>query len=85
MEKYKLPTPLIEADKIFFKITFVRPDLQKRTIEGRVKKGIEKGVEKGVEKLSEKQKIILSLIRKNPGISKKQIARKGRLSKKSVE
>jgi len=46
---------------------------------------IEEGVEKGVEKLSEKQKIILSLIRKNPGISKKQIAIKGKLSKKSVE
>lgn len=39
MEKYELPTPLIDADKHFFKITFIRPDLQKRTIEERITKG----------------------------------------------
>ena len=46
---------------------------------------IEEGVEKGVEKLSEKQRIILSLILKNSKISKKQIEIRGNLSKKSVE
>ena len=43
---------------------------------------IEEGVEKGVEKLSEKQRIILSLILKNSKISKKQIEIRGNLSKK---
>ena len=32
------------------------------------------GVEKGIENISDKQKTILDLIGKNPGISKEQIA-----------
>jgi len=39
-------------------------------------------IEEGVEKLSEKQRIILSLILKNSKISKKQIEIRGNLSKK---
>jgi len=46
---------------------------------------IEEGAEKRVKKLSEKQRIILSLILKNLKISKKQIEIRGNLSKKSVE
>lgn len=50
-----------------------------------VDKGVEKGVEKVVENLPEKQQIIVSLIMKNPKISKKQIQIEGNLSKKSVD
>ncbi|RLJ00582.1 MAG: hypothetical protein DRP06_01880 [Candidatus Aenigmatarchaeota archaeon] len=42
-------------------------------------------LEKGVEKLSEKEKTIIDLIRKNPKISKQKLCIKGKLSKKSVE
>ena len=47
-------------------------------------KGIEKGVEKGVE-ISEKQRIILNLIKEMPNISKERLKIKGGLTKKSVE
>jgi len=47
--------------------------------------GIKKGVEKGVENRSDKQKIIIDLIKQNHFISKKQIEIQGNLSKKSVE
>ena len=43
MEKYELPGPYIEADKQLFTITFVRPDLQKKTIQERMDE-VEKGI-----------------------------------------
>lgn len=73
MEKYKLPTPIIEADKNFFKITFERPDLQERTIEERIKKG---------EKTREK---IILLIKGKPEISMKELAGEIGITEKGVE
>lgn len=43
------------------------------------------GIEKGVEKRSEKENIIIRLIKENPKISKQEISEKGNISKKSVE
>lgn len=66
---------------------FERPDLQKNSHQQRIgiNKGVERVVEKGVENLSDKQKIIIDLIKKYPSIAKKQMAEHENLSKKSVE
>ncbi len=48
-------------------------------------KTMEKVGEKGVEKLSEKENIILRLIKDDPKISKQEMSTKGELTKKSVE
>ena len=74
---------MIEYENIWFRIVFERPDLQKNSYQQRM--GIKRGVEKGVENLSDKQKIIIDLIKQNHSISKKQIEIQGNLSKKSVE
>jgi predicted HTH transcriptional regulator len=87
MKDYKLSLPLIEYRNIWFRIVFERPDLQKNSYQQRMSssRGIKRGVEKGIENLSDKQIIIIDLIKKNPCISKKQIQKIGGLSKKSVE
>lgn len=38
MEEYLLPHPIIDASEAYFGITFERPDLQKMSIEQRLKK-----------------------------------------------
>jgi ATP-dependent DNA helicase RecG len=50
-----------------------------------VEKGLERGVEKGVEKLSENQEVIVKLIEKDRNISKEEMMKEGKLSKKTVE
>ena len=52
VEKYELPNPHIDVTKHFFTISFVRPDLQKKTIQERLE-GVEKW-EKVGRKLGEK-------------------------------
>ncbi len=67
-----------------FKRKGVEKDTEKigeRLVDGLV----EKGVDRGVEKLSEKENIILRLIKEYPKISKQEISIKGELTKKSVE
>jgi ATP-dependent DNA helicase RecG len=81
MEKYELPTPLIDADKYFFKITFIRPDLQKRTIEERIAKG-EKT--RGKTRGKTREKIIL-LIKEKPQITMKELAGEIGITEKGVE
>ncbi len=92
VDEYLLPRPVLEVSDAYFGISFERPDLQKMSIEQRMQKykkdlekGVEEGVEKGVEKLSEKQKIIVTLIRQNNQISKEEMVKKGNISKKTVE
>ena len=92
MDEYFLPHPKLDVSDVRFSITFERPDLQKMSIEQRmekykegVEKGVERGVEKGVGKLRENQKIIVSLIEKNRNISKEEMMKEGKLSKKTVE
>lgn len=64
----------IKPSEHHFHVTFIAPEQLPA-----------KGVEKGVEKFPEKEIIILSLIKNNPKISKKQIQIEGKLTKKSVE
>jgi ATP-dependent DNA helicase RecG len=92
MEEYLLPRPLLDVSDVRFSITFERPDLQKMSVEQRmekykegVEKGVERGVEKGVEKLSENQEVIVKLIEKDRNISKEEMMKEGKLSKKTVE
>jgi ATP-dependent DNA helicase RecG len=92
MEEYLLPHPLLDVSDVRFSITFERPDLQKMSVEQRmekykegVEKGLERGVEKGVEKLSENQEVIVKLIEKDRNISKEEMMKEGKLSKKTVE
>ena len=87
MKEYRLSSPMIEYKNIWFRIVFERPDLQKNSYQQIIShgKGVERGVERGVENLSDKQIIIVDLIKKNPSITKKQIQKVGGLSKKSVE
>ena len=47
--------------------------------------GVERGVERGVENLSDKQKIILMLMKTEPKISKREIQIRSDLSKKAVD
>ncbi|MBI1884023.1 MAG: putative DNA binding domain-containing protein [Chlamydiae bacterium] len=76
MKKAGLRAPKIESNA-FFTITFERPPYTLNNPE--------KGVEKGVEKLTSAEKMILSFIKKNPHISKKEILLKGKLSKKTID
>jgi len=92
MDEYLLPHPLLDVSDVRFGITFERPDLQKMSVEQRmekykegVEKGVERGVEKGVEKLSENQEVIVKLIEKDRNISKEEMMKEGKLSKKTVE
>ena len=92
MEEYLLSRPLLDVSDVRFSITFERPDLQKMSVEQRmekykegVEKGVERGVEKGVEKLSENQEVIVKLIEKDRNISKEEMMKEGKLSKKTVE
>jgi ATP-dependent DNA helicase RecG len=87
-----LPPPRIRQTT-FFNISFKRPPLQdaadaislKESAKRRGVGGVEKGVEKGVENLSANEKKIYTLIEKNPSISKGSMAKKGNLTKKTVE
>ena len=67
MESANLPAPLFEYDKHSFFVTL----FDKSYVEG--EKVGEKWSEKWSEKITERQKEILSLIRKNPYISRKQL------------
>lgn len=58
---------------------------KRKNYEAEAGRGVEKGVEKGLERLSDKEVLILSLIRGNPGISKGQIQAEGRLKRKAVD
>lgn len=49
------------------------------------RKGVENGVEKGVEKISENEQKIISLIKDNPSISKAEMVKMGKISRKAVE
>lgn len=61
--------------KTGFLVTFYRP----------LSWGVEKGVEKGVENLSANELKIYELIKQNPNISKVEITKQGKLSKKAVD
>jgi len=78
LKKYRLADPIIETDKNWFTITFLRPDLQKESMQERLsrKENVEKATQKTTQETTQKttQKI-LELLIKNPQISRKEIAR----------
>ncbi len=59
MKEYRLTTHLITADKNWFRITFIRPDLEKESYEQRM--GAQK---QEVERVTEKVTVIISNILK---------------------
>jgi len=90
-EKYELPGPDIVADKHFFTITFVRPDLQKKTIQERME-GAEKGIKtrekvgrKLGEKLGENEEKILEIILKDKFVTISELSKSLNISTTAVE
>ncbi|RLG13072.1 MAG: hypothetical protein DRN71_05445 [Candidatus Nanohalarchaeota archaeon] len=75
-KSYYKNTPKVSGEVDYYRIEFYFDSI--RTSQ-------KQGVEKGVENISDKQKTILDLIRKNPPISKEQIEIQGALTKKSVD
>lgn len=88
MKSYHLPPPKIDADKNFFKITFLRPDLQRETIEERTKKiesfGEKMGRKWG-EKLGQNEEKILQIISQNKYVTIAQIASSLKIATTTVE
>ncbi|MFA5434262.1 MAG: ATP-binding protein [Candidatus Paceibacterota bacterium] len=82
MGEYLLPNTKIEADENWFSMSFERPDLQKMSIEQRIKKSSEKSSEKNSEKSSEK---VLGMIKGNRRISAKEIGELLGISSRQVE
>ena len=70
--------PVVSGGIDFYKITFPLVKIGEEV----VRKG---GQKRWSEKLSEKETIILKLIKEEPKISKQEISIKGELTKKSVE
>ena len=87
MEEYLLPHPVIDVSDVYFGISLERPDLQKMTIEQRMKEyeNSEKVGEKVGEKLTENQHKIISLIKKDEKISIVEIAHRIGMAEKNVE
>ncbi|MFA5000462.1 MAG: ATP-binding protein [Patescibacteria group bacterium] len=93
MEEYLLPSPIIKADdSLGFEITFKRPDLQEMSIEQRMeeykrvgKKVGQKVGEKVGEKLSDNQRKIIELIKKNSNISIVDLAKSVGIAEKNIE
>ena len=87
MEEYLLPHPVIDVSDFYFGISFERPDLQKMTIEQRMKEyeNSEKVGEKVGEKLTENQHKIISLIKKDEKVSIVEISHRIGMAEKNVE
>lgn len=87
MDEYLLPHPVIEVTDVYFGISFVRPDLQKMSMEQRINeynRVIEKVTERVIEKVTEKEKVIINLIKEDQKITILDIAKHIKLSRKSV-
>lgn len=88
MKIYHLPPPTIEADKNFFKITFIRPDLQKRTIEERTTERVVTGEKMGRkwgEKLGQNEEKILQIVSKNKYVTIAEISSTLKIATTTVE
>jgi len=81
----RAPIFKLDADKKYFRIVFFKSEDYLKLAEKGVEMGVERGVERGVETPSEKQQIIIALIKTNPRISKEQLRKQGKLTKKTVE
>jgi len=87
--KWNLPEPEFSELTGGFLVTFTKAAVEESKEKGGQKGGAEKGaekeVEKGAEKLTSQEQTILSLIRKNSRISKREIIEQGSLGKKAVD
>lgn len=83
MEKYELPNPHIDATKHFFMISFVRPDLQKKTIQERLE-GVESW-EKVGRKLGENEEKILEIILEDKFVTISKLSKSLDISTTAVE
>jgi len=95
MKEYRLKEPKIETDENWFTITFERPDLQAQSYAKRMGLDGEMAVERGWSErwskkwseigLSERQIEILTLIKQNPRISRKQLSEKLRINPSAIQ
>ena len=79
MEEYLLPHPVIDVSDVYFGISFERPDLQKMTVEQRMKE-----YKKVTEKVTEKEKFVMGFIEKNNEVTIQEIVENMKISRKSV-
>ena len=80
MDEYLLPHPFIDVSDVYFGISFKRPDLQKMSVEQRIKEY--KGLGEG---LGENQKNILAQIQVNKNITILKLAKKLNISSTATE
>jgi len=80
LRRYRMTDPIIETNENWFTITFIRPDLQKRTIQERFEG--DGTAQKSSEKSSEK---ILNILQEQDRISAKELAEKLGISSRAVE
>jgi len=75
MDEYLLPHPVIDANDVYFGISFKRPDLQEMSVEQRIEE---------YKKVTEKEKLVISLIEENKNVTIQEIAENVGISRKSV-
>jgi ATP-dependent DNA helicase RecG len=88
MDKYLLPHPVIEATDVYFGISFERPNLQKMSVEQRMKeydKLGEKLGEKLGDKLGENQGKIIEIMRNNRNVTIPELSLNLDISTTAVE
>ncbi|MDO8575397.1 MAG: ATP-binding protein [bacterium] len=88
MDEYLLPHPIIEATDVYFGISFERPDLQKMSVEQRMKEynGVGEQVgDKLGDKLGENQEKIIDLMKNNRNITIPELSLKLDISTTAVE
>ena len=73
MDGYLLPKPKIEADRDWFTITFLRPDLQRESYQKRHAGAVET-TQKSARKMPEKYQKILDAVSEEPVISRSALA-----------
>ena len=77
MDEYLLPHPIIEASDIYFGISFARPDLQKMSVEQRIKEY--KNVPEN------RPTLICQLMKNNRSITVLELAKKIRVNEKTIK
>ena len=79
--EYLLPHPIIEASDIYFGISFARPDLQKMSVEQRIKEY--KNVPENVPE--NRPTLICQLMKNNRAITVLALAKKIRVNEKTIK
>ena len=82
MKEYKLEGPKIEADEDWFTVAFNRPDLQKASLEDRLKEGV---TVKVTVKVTENQRKITEEITKNQYITAAELSKIILISERKIK